>query len=1271
MPTPWRRRVRLAQRGFWYAVAVVLVCMALVLGLASQLLPMVERHPDKVAAWLSERAGRPVAFDHVETAWSRRGPLLRLDGLRIGERGEVRIGEAEVLVSMYGGLLPGRSFTELRLRGLSLTLQRAADGAWSVRGLPAQAGGGDPLDSLDGLGELQVIGGRLAIDAPELGWNTQLADIDLRLRVDDQRVRAGARVRAREGGQPLLAAVDFDRGRGDGKAFLQADPADLSEWGELSRYAGVQVAGGSGRVGAWLRLHRHRVVMVDSELHLRDVDLLGQPYPGSGDIAPSARFAQINGRLRWRLAAGGWRLDAPQLRMGDAAAPQQLDGLVLAGGDRYGIVAKGIDAGPLLSVLALSDRIEVPVRRWLAGAQPDAHFSDLSLLGSGVGGVSVQGHLDRVRFVAADGAPGIDGLSGELTGDADGFALQLDTQAPLRFDWPDGFGVVHDVTLAGQLAGWREGAGWRIGTPALRVTGADYGAELRGSLWFEGDASRPRIDVAAALDDAPVTAAKGFWIHRRMPQKAIDWLNATLAGGEVIGGYGLISGDLDDWPFVDARGRFEARAHIRNGQFKFNPDWPALEQADADVAFIGNGFSIQGTGRLDTVGVDGFEAQIADFREGRLLIDAHAQDDAARLLELLRHSPLKARYGETFANLEVAGPVRASFHLQQPLRSQGNVRRLLHGTVDLLGASANEKRWNLPLREVRGVLEYARDGVAADRLDVRYDGRPGTLGLRIGNRVRDAAQAVEIDLGIAAGSDELLDRAAELAWLKPYFRGRSHWNIGIAVPATRNGVQAPARLQLDSDLVGTAVGLPEPLRKPEAQALATRITAAMPLESGEVQVAFGQRLALRTRANGSQRGVRVALGSDSVAEAPPASGLVASGHAGVLDAIGWMALASQNRGQPGASLPLRNVDIGADRLQLAGGEFADTRLKLSPAVGGVTVGFVGSSLAGNLQVPDAQGATISGRLSKLHWPLAARGESAAGGDGADYDPAAVPPLDLRVDDLQVGDAILGAAELQTRPVAGGMHIESLHLHSPHHDTRVSGDWIGRGAAARTRLTLATRSQDFGGLFDDLGMKGRLKGGQGSIDFDASWPGSPGGFALASLQGGIGIDARDGQLLQVEPGAGRVLGLLSVAQLPRRMLLDFRDLFDTGFAYNHIEGKLAFGDGQARSDGLRIDGPAAEIRIHGSADLRNQQFDQTVDVFPKSGNLLAVVGAVAGGPVGAAVGAAANAVLKKPLGEIGAKTYRVTGPWKEPKVEVISREQSRTQTAAPSRPSGVP
>ena len=87
MPTPLRRRLRLARRGLGYTVAIALVLVALLLAVVSQVLPMAERNPDRVAAWLSERAGRPIRFDRVETEWTRRGPLLKLDNLRVGEGG--------------------------------------------------------------------------------------------------------------------------------------------------------------------------------------------------------------------------------------------------------------------------------------------------------------------------------------------------------------------------------------------------------------------------------------------------------------------------------------------------------------------------------------------------------------------------------------------------------------------------------------------------------------------------------------------------------------------------------------------------------------------------------------------------------------------------------------------------------------------------------------------------------------------------------------------------------------------------------------------------------------------------------------------------------------------------------------------------------------------------------------------------------------------------------------------------------------------------------
>jgi uncharacterized protein YhdP len=465
------------------------------------------------------------------------------------------------------------------------------------------------------------------------------------------------------------------------------------------------------------------------------------------------------------------------------------------------------------------------------------------------------------------------------------------------------------------------------------------------------------------------------------------------------------------------------------------------------------------------------------------------------------------------------------------------------------------------------------------------------------------------------------------------------------------------------------------------------VELALPLERGEVRVTLERLLALRARSAGGRTGVRVQLGGGEAAP-PPQSGLAVGGRAATLDLLDWVALVAAP-GSRNGTLPLQRIDLTADRLALLGGEFPAIRVQAVPAAdGAIALQADGSALKGALMVPADRAATVSGRFERVHWQ-SARADGAgvpapstvprddgatatvAGAPAAEdgFDPARIPPLAIDIAQLRMNRAALGTASLRTRPVAGGMRIEQLATRAPGQRIDITGEWSGRGVAARTQLELGIDSDDFGALLDGFGYGGRLAGGEGVLRMQAAWPGSPAEFALARMEGGLQLDARDGRLLEVEPGAGRVLGLLSLAELPRRLTLDFRDFFSKGFAFNRMHGQVAFGGGVARSDSLEIDGPAAEIRIHGHADLRARTFNQTIEVQPRAGNVLTVVGAIAGGPVGAAIGAAANAVLQKSLGEATARTYHVTGPWSDPEVDVVEREPPRAAAAPAPASSG--
>ncbi|MDQ3206756.1 MAG: TIGR02099 family protein, partial [Pseudomonadota bacterium] len=901
MPTLMHRRLRLARRSVGYVVAVALIAMALVLGAASQILPLAERHPERIAAWLSARAGRPVAFDQVQTRWTRRGPLLKLGNLRVGAAGEVfAIGDAEMLVSVYGGLLPGHAFSELRLRNIDLTLERDAEGRWQVRGLPGQQqAAADPFAALEGLGELQVIGGRLSVVAPSLGIDAQIPKVDLRLRVSADKVRAGLRAWPVSGAAaPLDAAIELDRSGGNGRAYAGADRAELAAWSPLLRLAGVGVVAGRGRAYAWARVRDFRVDQITVQGDLQDVVLGSLVAPldmRNGAEIRQVSLGHVEALAQWRLVPEGWRLDAPKLRVGQDAEEQTLDGLLIAGGERVAVMARRVDARALFQVAALTDRLAPGLRRWLHEAGPAASLSDVEVVGA-AGALRARANVEALTLRAVGGAPGVSGLAGKLSADADGFSFHFADAGATAIVWPQALAATEELQVRGRVTGWREGDGWRVGSPGLRVAGDGIGLRARGSVWWQADGSRPRVDLAAQLDDMPLARARTFLPRHRMPPRALHWLDTALQGGTLENGRVLLSGDLDQWPFRAQEGHFQADAQVRGGVVRFHPDWPAVDALDARLELFADGLHVEGRGALAGVPIESLSADIDQYRNGRLLVQARGGDQADGLLALLRVSPLQKTQSATLNSLSVTGAATATLQMLLPLRPGG--ASTIKGQVELRDARLDESRWDLAFDRVNGRIDYSRGGFSAEGLEVRHLARPGTLSLRAGpGHVLQPKHAFEAQLDATLEASRLLERAPAISWLDKHLEGASAWRIGLTLPRAGATRVAPGALVLTSDLVGTALDLPEPLRKPAARALATVVRLSLPLDSGDVRVDLGNVMGLRVRSAAGRTGIRAVLGGARVPE-PPETGVVATGAADRLDALGWLAVV---RGTAGPS----------------------------------------------------------------------------------------------------------------------------------------------------------------------------------------------------------------------------------------------------------------------------------------------------------------------------------------------------------------------------------
>jgi uncharacterized protein YhdP len=499
--------------------------------------------------------------------------------------------------------------------------------------------------------------------------------------------------------------------------------------------------------------------------------------------------------------------------------------------------------------------------------------------------------------------------------------------------------------------------------------------------------------------------------------------------------------------------------------------------------------------------------------------------------------------------------------------------------------------------------------------------------------------------------------------LWPYFPGSSAWQVGLDIGQSAGAAAAPVRLHLRSDLVGTRIALPEPLAKTEAEPLALDIAVPLPFEGSTLDLALGDLLRLRARLPGPNAPLGMALAfGDQPPQSVPADGLAVSGRAAALDLVGWVGV-----GMGGSSgLGLRSVNLGIDEAHLGDRTLHDLGVVVEPASEATTIRFSGPDVQGHLLIPrdaDLASQGIRAEFERLYYPAppADEDEDAPGALTA-VTPASIPPLHVRIADFHLGHASFGEARLEAAPTPQGLHFSQVQTTSPNVEMHAEGDWLGSVLGSRSDFSIDLSAQNLGRMLDALGYAGVVDGGETHAKIRASWLGSPSSFALAKLNGTLKLSVSEGRILEVEPGMGRLLGLFSIREIPRRLALDFGDFFRTGFTFKSIAGEFLLREGSAFTTDLRISSPSADIRINGRTGLKDKDYDQQMVVVPHVGGTLPVVGAVVGGPAGAAAGLAVQTLFNRAINQVTTARYHVGGSWEKPVITLVSREGGKREEA---------
>lgn len=1276
----WRARLRRLRLALLSAGTIIVIVLGVLAGLTQLAMPWLAHHPQHVERWLSDRLDRPVTIGHLSGSWVGGGPLLALDDVHIGAgwvgQRALRIPRAELAFDLYALFKRNSAMTEFRVSGLDLRLVNE-EGGWRLHGLdlePAQQSS-EPF-SLGALGALEISQLKLRIEDPERALNLTLEVPVLRLLNRGATTRVLGRVRLAGTDAPLVDLVaDLDPRTRSGELYFGGTQIDLGAFSAQPVPGGIRPVSGRGTVQVWAWLKGGVVDDIRTRVDLADAGFQADSAIETDKttaVAPRIAFGRFAFAARWLRGADGWSVDLANFVAGDrAAAPAtaRIERHDIGADDYWRVAVAATPLEPLGSFAMLVNSVPAGLRRWLYLAHPRGNVTNGQLTWRSAADYDLEVGLRAVELASAGAVPGVERIDLDLRGDAGALLLHVPNQR-LRGDYPHVFRYPFLFSdFGGDVVAQRIDDAWSLATDQLVFEGEGYGGELRGGLDLKSG-QRPFADLYARVTHADVTATKLFLPTITMPPKAMEWLDHALVAGKVTSGRAVLRGDLGEWPFHALGGRMIARAEIADLKLDYAPDWPVADKVQAIATFINDGMQVDVSG-ASSMGnrVTIAHATIADFDASVLDLDAKGEGSGAHLLDFLRATPVGKRYQEHIKGLAVGGKGEVAFTLKLPLEQPGGVA--LDGHVDLSAAKLDHSQYDLHFTDASGKVAFNQNGLAAGPLDVGYRGSKAKLSLAVGGGVADPKHVFEAAL---AGRFPVTTVFADVPALLPMLSsvsGESVWKARVDIDASENG-DGGKRFALDSDLVGTTIGLPPPLAKNAGATLPFHLEIPLPYAGKVFSARLGSVAGIKGRlpAQAQAFAARIDFGAGAVGELP-SQGIAIGGRIPQLDLGGWV---DQVSGGPGSGGLVRSVDIRVDDLVLAQRHFDNLQLTLDHAKDLSTIRFDGAALAGNVEIPaSGVGRPISAKFARFHWPETPPNTPDAPALTG-IAPGSIPALNIAIDDFRLGTASFGSALFESHPAAGAMRVDKLETHSPNVNMTASGDWSGTAKSNRSRMAIKLTAQNLGHMMAALGFPGLVDGGSTEASIDAAWPGPPSAFALPKLDGTLDIKVAEGRFPEVEPGAGRIFGLLSLTEIPRRLSLDFSDFFRSGLGFNSITGKFRLSDGDAYTDGLTIKSPAADIVVTGRTGLRSKDYDQQMNVTPHAGATLPIVGALAAGPVGAAAGLVMQGILSKPLGKAIARRYSVTGPWDKPKIVLEKQGSERpsggaAQAENPVKPKG--
>ncbi|CAK0782209.1 putative TIGR02099 family protein [Gammaproteobacteria bacterium] len=1213
-------------------------------------------------------------------------PVLRVANTRIG-------------IDLWRSLKTGRlQLKEPVLQGLRLVLRQNSDGSFQLGSGEEEK---DRSKAMEEPGDarqaaaLTFFEGRLRLEDSEVVWempsglhqhfqgvrmdlvaNAERLWLDASAQVSSRPLAAGSRPAAPGslrfqaeilGGLQREAWVasgfmDFQR--------LPMVPGLEQGWQDFKPLAGHL----SGQ--AWFTAAAGYLLEVTAALQVQDLAL-------SRSDGPAIRFPPLASEARWRsLEDNGWELALADLHLGQAPPATLLirhARKTLHDVPQWMAALDGLDINNLAELSALLP----PPLSTLTGSFA-GRLEDLRLAVSPDRPPEktwAMGRLTQVEWSPVKPIPGIRGLSTAwgVTPGAGFLTLQgQDAQflAPWLFRQPLAL-----ARLDGHLAGRLDDGALTLSGQAIEIANADLETSSRLELRLPITAGgRPFLDLQTDFQQGNARHVKYYLPAGIMDPELTEWLDRAFIKGTIPRGRLVLHGELSDFPYDKAPGHFEVQFGVSGLDLDYKKGWPVLKEIDGEVRFLKNSLDVTlQRARLLSSRTTGMTAHIRELDPTSLLeIRGATEGPTADGLTILRDTPLARETSGFVEGLTAQGSCWVDLDLAIPLKAGQRGQLRTNGAIhwdpnrdpkaELPGELA-WPAWPLVLKQIKGTLEFSRDGLKARHLEAQ------TLGSSLVADINSQEGVTDIQADLSLSAEQLDQRFPSLGL--DQWRGASPWHVALRVGRPKPPLGIPLDLVLTTDLSGTAIPWPAPLGKTAQTARSLRIQAdltrplVLPLAFQYGAVTGSLELNGPSGQRQLDRGA-ILLGEAATPVLPDDLAVTVQGHLAEANLKEWLALSNHLGQKPGAGLPQYRGTLGIAELHWGLQTFAPLKAQWEWGPKARWIALDGPDLKGRIAVPAGPSrAPVTVALEQLSMRLP-EGESdldvlhaGPAPESAQGDPRQLPGLRVKIDALKWNGTLLGQLTAVVDPEPLGLRLDLLNLKGPLIEMRGEGQWRVEQGHPVAALKLTGHSENFGQLRKHLGYGENIAGASADATLDLTWPGSPEDFGWGRAAGLLGFHLKNGRFLEASPGVGRVFGLLNLEALRRRLSLDFSDLFRKGYAFDRLEGRFRIGEGQATTEDVVIEGPAARVALRGRTGLVARDYDQQIQVRPRVSTSLPVAGALVGGPLVGATLLLAQQVLGDQVDRIAEREYRLTGTWDAPVVTPIS-----PPVVKPDNPSGA-